>query len=120
MLKIHEWTLADGALSTTSLVVEDGVLVLVESGQALPLPPGALEAVMKRYGAPLDENENVAVIDTLELDVGVLRHVRHLARWDVIARDWLVYDVPEREPVAAMATHVAAALGHLARAVSAC
>jgi hypothetical protein len=46
----------------------------------------------------------------------VLRHVRHLAGYDVIARDYLVHDRGDgTEPLCAMATRVAAALAHLAR-----
>ena len=48
----------------------------------------------------------------------VLRHVRHLAIYDVIARDYLVYEAPHREPMCALATIVAGALGHLGRAAN--
>jgi hypothetical protein len=121
MLKIHETTQADGTLSPTYLAVEEGGLVLLvdgdEDGESLALPERALEAVMRRYAAPLDPNERVTVVATLELGGGrELRHVRHLARWDVIARDWLVVVTPNEEPLCAMATTVAGALAHLARA----
>ena len=116
MLKIHETAKPDGTLSRTYLAVEDGELVLVEDGESLALPTGALEAVMRRYAAPLDPDQRVNVVATLELGDGrELRHVRHLARFDVIARDWLVAATPGEEPVCAMATTVAGALAHLAR-----
>ena len=45
-----------------------------------------------------------------------LRHVRHLAGYDVIARDYLVYEAPGAAPSCVMATNVAGALRHLALA----
>jgi hypothetical protein len=55
------------------------------------------------------------------LDLGdgrVLRHIRHLGRYDVIARDYLTYSVPTQEPLCALATTVAGALAHLGRAAA--
>lgn len=121
-MKIHETTNADGSLSAVSLRVENGELVFVADDGAFvqPLPDAALQRVMARYGAPL-ENE-IALTDVDAMDVGGgarLRHVRHLARFDVIAKDWLVYEASGREPICALANTVAAALGHLARAAAA-
>jgi hypothetical protein len=117
MLKIHEITTASGALSPVLLRLEDGVLVLGGDDEAFVLPHGALEAVMARFGAPLDPSSRVVSIATLELGAGrALRHVRHLARYDVIARDYLVYEAADREPLCALATTIAGALDHLGRA----
>ena len=118
-MKIHESTDASGDVSVMSLRYEGGVLAVVECEAAYALPEGALEAVMKRFAAPLDPSVRVTTI--AELDVGegrVLRHVRHLAGWDVVARDYLVYAAPGSEPLCALATTVAGALGHLARAAA--
>lgn len=39
--------------------------------------------------------------------------LRHLARYDVIARDFLVYRTPNEEPITELASAVTAALMHL-------
>jgi hypothetical protein len=117
-LKVHEITTAAGGLSDVVLRFEDGVLAMVTDEETLELPEGAIDATMARFGAPFETGERVTVVG--ELDVGhgrALRHVRHLAVYDVIARDFLVYDVPGREPVYALATTVAGALDRLARAM---
>lgn len=118
-MKIHEAHDERGDLVETHLHVEDGAMALEEGGAIRALPPRALEAVMRRYGAPLDPRERVHEVARIELGEGrALRHVRHLARWDVIARDWLVWEAPGEEPLCAMATQIAGALAHLARAAS--
>jgi hypothetical protein len=118
-LKIHESTAASGALSTVSLRAARGALELVNDEGAFPLPEGGLEAVMVRYGAPLDGASKLGLVGTLTLAGGrALRHVRHLATYDVIARDYLVYEAPGEEPLCALATTVAGALDHLGRAAA--
>lgn len=112
-MKIHEVTEDDGSLSPIELVgseTGDG-LAIKRGGKTLPLPEGALDAVMKRYGQELDPAAKVTHVDTLWIGDKSVVHVRHLDFYDVIARDWLVY-----EGKAALATMVAAALEHLARA----
>ncbi|MBX3207905.1 MAG: hypothetical protein KF764_22860 [Labilithrix sp.] len=117
MLKIHETTTPGGAVETTFLRVDDGALSLSSGEGTVALPDGALDAVMRRYGMPVDPEAQLTVVASLELGDGrVLRHARHLARYDVIARDWLVYDAPGQETACALATTVAGALDHLARA----
>jgi hypothetical protein len=117
MLKIHETTTALGGLSSVFLRTEHGVLAIVSDEGTFALADGALDAVMARFGAPLEPAERIAEIATLELGEGrALRHVRHLARGDVIARDYVVFDVPAQEPRCALATTVAGALAHLGRA----
>ena len=116
MLKVHETYDAEGVLHTTAVAALDGDLVVVLDGAPRALPDGALAAVMKRFGAPLDPNERITEIGALGLGDGeVLRHVRHLAGWDVIARDYMVWERPGEEPLAALATTVAGALAHLGR-----
>jgi hypothetical protein len=117
MLKIHETTTATGALASVFLKIRDGDLAIVNDDGTFALPHGSLGAVMTRFGAPLDPASQLTVVATLELGSGgTLRHVRHLATYDVIARDYLVYDAPGREPLCALATTVAGALDHLGRA----
>lgn len=118
-MKIHEITLDDGTLSPVDLSLHRDALFLTREKVARPVPDGALAAVMKRYGAPLDAGAKLREVDVLELGPGErLRHVRHLDFYDVIARDYLVYEAPGVEPACAMATTVAGALEHLARAAS--
>ena len=133
MLKIHETTGPDGALVPVYLKVEDGVLWVVVGAvgaapstgapalaEAYAIGAVALEAVMKRFGAPLEPAEPITTVAALDLgDGSAVRHVRHLGRYDVIARDFLVYDAPGREPLCALATTVSGALVHLGRATSA-
>lgn len=116
-LKIHEETTNEGLLSPVFLRVEgDRVSIVNESG-SFTLPDAALFAVMSRFGAPFDDSASVSVVAGLELPAGCsLRHVRHLAGYDVIARDYLVYECPELEPLCALSTAVTAALVHLGRA----
>ncbi len=114
MLKIHELVLPSGELSSVYLRVDGEGLVLIGDDAELALPAGALRAVMLRYGAPFDADAKSMTQGSLELPGDAsLRHVRHLAGYDVIARDYLVYAEPSVEPVCAMATTVAGALRHL-------
>lgn len=119
MLKIHEVTTPSGALSSIFLQGSGGALAIVNDEGTFALPEGALDAVMARFGEPFDPASRVAVVAMLELDGGaVLRHVRHLGAYDVIARDYLVYEVAGRAPLCALATTVAGALDHLGRAIA--
>jgi hypothetical protein len=116
VLKIHEATTARGALSSVFLAFSEGGLAIVNDDGTFALPEGALGAVMARFGAPFDPASSVAVVATLDLEKGhVIRHVRHLAAYDVIARDYIVYDAPGAESLCALATTVAGALDHLGR-----
>jgi hypothetical protein len=115
MLTIHEWTTQDGARKSVHVGEEAGsLLVQVDGEPAVALPVLALEKVMARYGKPLAEG---VVLDGPRLDVGggrALHLLRHRARYDVIARDFLVWTAPDREPVAELAIAVSGALVHLA------
>ena len=119
MLKIHEFILPNGELSAVFLRRAGEQLRLVGEEGELGLPRGALRAVMLRYGAPFDRDASCESQGELALDAGAtLTHVRHLAGYDVIARDYLVYAEPGLEPVCAMATNVAGALRYLGLAAS--
>lgn len=125
-LRIHETIAEDGASSSTWLAhgdehgehADEPALVLVVEGEGtLPLPNGALAAVMGRFGEAFDSSARIGEIGWLALDGGArVRHVRHLSTFDVIARDYLVLERPSEEAVVALATTVAGALTHLGRA----
>ena len=120
MLKIHETITATGKPSFVHLKVAGGALMIDLDDETFPLGPGALEAVMARFGAPLEPSEPLIDVGTLDLGGGrAVRHVRHLARYDVIARDFVVYDLPGRDSLCALAVTVSAALAHLGRASAA-
>jgi hypothetical protein len=120
MLKIDETITASGQPATVHLTTDIGGLAIVADGERLALADVALDAVMLRFGAPLEPAEPIAEVARLDLGGGrALRHVRHLGRYDVIARDYLVYDVPGRESLCALATTVAGSLVHLGRAAAA-
>lgn len=116
MLLIHVAIDQGGQDLPIFIDVRGEVVVLVDGDAVRPLPPGALAAVMRRYGKPLEEPVTRRE-DTLALgDGATLSRFRHLATFDVIAKDWLLYEAPNEEPVAELATAVTAALSHLARA----
>lgn len=115
-MKIHETTCADGSFAPTNVRVVDGEVVVETDDAELVLSADALARVMARYGAPIEEGAKLTDVDAIDIGEGKrLRHVRHLARYDVIAKDWLVYEAPGQEPLCALANTVATALAHLAR-----
>ena len=118
MLKVAEKTDESGELLGVFLQVRGEQLEIVEGSSVLRVPDAALDAVMRRYGAPFDSSARVSRVASLELAQGrSVHHVRHLAGYDVIARDYLVYEAKTLpEPLCALATTVAGALAHLARA----
>lgn len=88
--------------------------------EALPLPEGAVAAVMRRFGKPLEAGDPPAAEETLDLGEGCsLVRFRFLRRYDVISRDYLIYRAPGAEPLCEMATAVTAGLDHLARRLAA-
>ena len=115
-LTIHEWHEADGARRTVRLAERDGALA-VQVGDAPPvlLAMAVLERVMRRYGKPLADE---VALDGARLDLSdasSLTLLRHRARYDVIARDFLVWTPPTGEPLAELAVAISGALVHLAR-----
>jgi hypothetical protein len=127
MFRIHEFSSATGELSSVYLRAGAAVdivsaeanveLEIVSADGAWPLPHGALHAVLAKFGAPFDDDARISMVASLELPSGErLRHVRHLAGYDVIGRDYIVYEEPQCEARCALAATVAAALLHLGRA----
>lgn len=119
-MKIHEVTAQDGTLAGIYLRFASDAqdeLVIVDADGALPVPAGALEKVLARYGSPFDPDAHIIVVAELALSPGTrLRHVQHLAGYDVVMRDYLVLDAEGGESLCAPGATVAAALQHLARA----
>ena len=112
-LLLDERIRADGEPSRTwGLVDGDYLNIVDDDGTHGRLSFAAIGRVMTRYGRELD--------DTIRLDGEAitlgecrLRRLRHHAQVDAEARDYLVWEEPGAAPVAALATHVAAALRYL-------
>jgi len=123
VLTIHERLLESGERETVDVGAEDGALVVRVAGESTLLPMSVLEAVMARYGKPLEDGVPLPPgAPSVDLgDGGVLRLVRILGFYDVIAKDFLVWEPrgAGREPLAELATSVSAALVHFVRAASA-
>ncbi len=116
MLKIHERTSETGELSGVYLRASEAQLELVTPDGPLRLPLRALDGVLMRYGAPFDASASVTFVAELILpDDRKLRHVRHLAGYDVVPRDYLVLDMPGSEPLCAHGATLVGPLLHLAR-----
>ena len=114
-LLLHERTLPDGALEKTWLEVDGGSLFLsVEGAPKTEVPIAFLDGVMQRYGRPLADDVTVGG-PRLEVAGRALAVLRYRPRYDVIARDYFVYAVGERTPVAELATAVSGALAYLLR-----
>jgi hypothetical protein len=112
-LLLHERTLSDGALETTWLEVEGGTLFFhVEGVVKQEIPLAILDGVMRRYGRPLADD---VAIDGPRLVAGgrSLSVLRYRPRYDVIARDYLVYAKGDETPTAELATAVTGALAYL-------
>ena len=117
--KIHEFSSSTGELSVVYLRLAHGLLEIASEDGAWPLPEGAVRAVLSRFGAPFDTAARISTVSSLALPNGeTLSHVRHLAGYDVIARDYIVLCPAQGEASCALAATVAAALLHLGRAAS--
>ena len=113
---VHEWVSATGALERLEVGIRDGALVVRVAAEEALLPLAVLERIMQRYGKPLDES---VALEGPSVDVGeagVLRRIRHRGFYDVIARDFIVWQAPGGEPLAELATAVSAALVHFVEA----
>jgi hypothetical protein len=97
---------------TTRIEIEP--LRVLIGDQTFELPREVLEKVMERYARPLADE--VALPPGIPIGDGCTLHLlRHRARYDVIARDFLVLARPGQEPIAELSTTIAAALAYLAR-----
>ncbi|MBA3459935.1 MAG: hypothetical protein H0T46_08235 [Deltaproteobacteria bacterium] len=114
MLLLDERILADGTHARThALVHGDKIRIQDDDGTAGELSVGALDRVMTRYGRELDDA--IALVgDVLELPGGFrLRRLRYHAAVDATGRDYLVWERPGADPLAAVGTMVTAALRYL-------
>ena len=114
MLLLDERILGDGTISRTRASLA-GAKVRIEDddGTAGELSVPALDRVMTRYGRALDDGVSVTG-DALELPGGYrLRRFRFHAIVDAEARDYLVWERPDGEPLAVIATMVTSALRYL-------
>lgn len=92
------------------------LFVRIGAEPALVLPEGAVPAVFRRFGRALDPAIELVSERFALGDGSLLTRLRHRARYDVIARDYLVWLPPGAEALVELATSVSAALTHLARA----
>lgn len=115
-LLLDERILADGSVSRTRASLSGGdhkVHIEDDDGTTGALSVPALDRVMTRYGRALDESVPLAG-DALDLPGGYrLRRLRYHAIVDAEGRDYLVWERPGAEPLAAIATMVTAALRYL-------
>ncbi len=121
MILLHEHFADDGAAERTTLTLEGSDLrIALERGGALReahlVPPELVRGIFRRYGKPLDEGTKPLAPALRLSDGSSLAALRHLARFDVVARDWLVWSALGEEPLAELSTSVSAALWHLVRA----
>jgi hypothetical protein len=113
-LLLHERALTNGAFERTWLELESERLFLVVEGEPKKeVPLQVVDVVMRRYGKPLDDDVSV---DGPGLIIGdrTIAMLRHRPRYDVIAKDYVVYRAADEPPVAELATAVTGALIFLA------
>jgi hypothetical protein len=116
---VHERYDSHGTLIRTWVEAAERQLWVATDGEMLlKLPPGAIQAVMTRYGKPLEDPPEEPPERLALEDDSILFRLRFLPTYDVIAKDYLVWCAPGKPPLAELATHVTAALEHLARAAS--
>ena len=114
MLLLDERILADGTHARTYVEVDgDKVRIRDDDGTSGELSIAGLDRVMTRYGRELEDT--IALVgDTLELPGNYrLRRLRFHAVVDATGRDYLVWERPDGEPLAAVGTMVTAALRYL-------
>ena len=111
MLLLDERILADGTHARTYAELDgDKVRIRDDDGTTGELSIAGLDRVMTRYGRELEETIGL-VGDVLALPGGYrLRRLRFHAVVDATGRDYLVWERPDGEPLAAVGTMVTAAL----------
>lgn len=113
MLLLDERIKPDGAHARTWASADgERVLITDDDGANGALSVMAVDRVMSRYGRPL---EHGIVLDGEVLMCGPyrLRRLRFHAAVDAEARDYLVWERPDDEPLACVATMVTSALRFL-------
>jgi len=114
VLLLDERILADGTHARTyATVLGDRFRIRDDDGTSGELSVAALDKVMTRYGREL-EPEIALEGEVLELPGGYrLRRLRYHAVVDTEGRDYLVWERPQGEPLAAVGAMVTAALRYL-------
>jgi hypothetical protein len=114
VLLLDERILADGTHARTwaAAAGEDRIAIRDDDGTSGELSLHAIDRVMARYGKPLDPSVT-GDGDRLVLGTHALRRLRFHAVVDATGRDYLVWERPDGEPLAALATTVTAALRYL-------
>lgn len=114
MLLLDERILADGTHARThATVLGDRVRIRDDDGSHGELSVAALDKVMTRYGRELETGITLDG-ETLDLPGGYrLRRFRYHAIVDTEGRDYLVWERPGGEPLAAVGAMVTAALRYL-------
>jgi hypothetical protein len=110
---IHELIGAEGQSLRVYLEALEGNMVLSSAQDAVIVPTAVLRKVFNRYAKPLDVSSIKLDVDTVYIEntTGLRVHYfRHLATYDVIARDYLAFESADSEPRAELATGIAAAL----------
>lgn len=113
MLVLDERIRPDGSVARTRATAsDDRVIIDDDDGAQGALSVVAIDRVMTRYGRPLEPD---IVLDGASLVCGKyqLRRLRYHAVVDAEARDYLVWQRPDGEPLACIAATVAAALRYL-------
>ena len=119
MLLLDERIAADGAHART-WATTDGVRLQLRDGDG---PIGelslvAVDRVMRRYGRALDHGIALEG-DALICGRYRLRRLRYHAAVDAEGRDYLVWEAPDAEPLACVATMATAALRYLVHRLAA-
>jgi hypothetical protein len=118
VLLLDERIKADGAHARTWAAFDGEHLQITdEGGPAHALSLVAVDRVMSRYGRAL-EHEVVLDGDSIVCGKFRLRRLRFHAIVDAEARDYLVWERPDDEPVACVASMATAALRYLALRVA--
>ena len=116
VLLLDERILADGVhvkCWARAAANGDRIHLRDDDGTEGELSVTALDRVMVRYGRAVDPDVSLEG-DTLELANGhKLRRLRHHAIVDAEGRDYLVWERPNEEPLAVVATMATAALRYL-------
>jgi len=113
-LLLDERILSDGSHACTyGSLANGGIRIDDEAGPSGQLSIAALDRVVVRYGRPTGEPPT-ATGESLDFGGGHrLRRFRFHAIVDAEGRDYLVWERPEHEPIAVIATHATAALRFL-------
>jgi hypothetical protein len=121
VLLLDERILADGTHARTwaTAVKEDRIAIRDDDGTTGELSVSALDRVMLRYGRALDPSVSLDGAERLVVGSHALRRLRFHAIVDATGRDYLVWERPDGEPLAAIATTITAALRYLVLRIAA-